>query len=124
MIDTDYSENPTGFADVPSQNITGVITSIGAKPSDLFITANPFVAPVTGVSLTTKGGTNVHLKGVVDATININDIYSALRIDGSHSITINGGNIGFLFTQELTIQQSHNPPKNLNPSPLITQLSR
>lgn len=102
MIDTDYSENPTGFADVPSQNITGVITSIGAKPTDLFITANPFVASVTGVSLTTKGGTSVYLKGVVDATININDICSTLRIDGSHSITINGGNIGFLFTQELT----------------------
>jgi hypothetical protein len=102
MIDTDYSENPTGFADVPSQNLSGTITSIGIAPSDLFITANPFVAPVRGVSITTKRGTNVYLKGVTDATINIEGPCSILRLDGSQSITINGGNICYLFTQELT----------------------
>lgn len=101
MIDTDYSENPTGFPDVPSQNITGVITSVGAKPSDLFITGNPFVALVKGISLTTRGGTTIYLKGVMDATINIDGRCSTLRLDGSQSININGGNIGYLFTQEL-----------------------
>jgi hypothetical protein len=106
MIDTDFSENPTGFAAVPSQNISGVITSIGKTPSDLFITANPSVAPITGVSFITKHGTRVYLKGVTGATINIDDICAALRLDGTRSITINGGNISYLFTQELSSPQS------------------
>jgi hypothetical protein len=102
MIDTNYAENPAGFADVPSHNLSGTVTSVGTAPSDLFITANPFVAPVRGVSITTKRGTRVYLKGVTDATINIEGLCSVLRLDGSQSITINGGDIGYLFTQELT----------------------
>jgi hypothetical protein len=102
MIDTNYAENPTGFADVPSQNLSGTVTSVGTTPSDLFITANPFFAPVRSVSITTKRGTRVYLKGVTDATINIEGLCSALRLEGSQSITINGGDIGYLFTQELT----------------------
>jgi hypothetical protein len=102
MIDTDFSENPTGFVDMPSQNLSGTVTSVGTASSDLFITANPFVAPVNGVSVTTKRGTAIYLKGVDGATINIEGHCSSLRLDGSQSITINGGNIGYLFTQELT----------------------
>lgn len=102
MIDTDYSENPTGFANVPSQNLSGTVTSIGTAPSDLFITGNPFVAPISGVSITTKRGTAVYLKGVTGATISVEGFCSVLRMDGSQSIIINGGNIGHLFTQELT----------------------
>ncbi len=113
MIDTNYAENPTGFTDVPSQNLSGTVTSVGTAPSDLFITANPFFAPVKGISITTKQGTRVYVKGVTDATINIDGVCSALRLEGSQSITINGGDIGYLFTQELTYPTAPQPVKKL-----------
>jgi hypothetical protein len=101
MIDTDFAESPTGFADVPSQNLSGTVASVGTAPSDFFITANVFVAPVRGVTITPKHGTVVYLKGVIGATVNLEGPCSSLRLDGSQSITINGGNICYLFTQEL-----------------------
>ena len=113
MIDTNYAENPTGFTDVPSANIS-ICINADSNAYGVFAAGTPLLAPVCNLSIRgTSRLTDYYLKGVKDAVIDIVAPDGLLRVEGSERVIIKGRYDSF-FSNRLIDQRSGEYQNNVD----------
>lgn len=97
LIDSNFTENPMGYTDVPTSTIVGTIVCNKCAITDgpnVFVTCDPYFGLITNINLDITSdnstGNALYLKGVRSSNIQMTALLGSIRFDGVQDIFCRG----------------------------------